>query len=96
MNAGGETEEAEMENNIVIKIPNGRNGVSEGGEGGPGSRMRLSRMVRMLRQSSSQGAQARTRVGPGLQEDSGRETSDKISFSFLALTLNTGGLDWTK
>ena len=65
-----------MENNIVIKIPNGRNGVSEGGEGGPGSRMRLSRMVRMLRQSSSQGAQARARVGPGLQEDSGGEEEE--------------------
>ena len=62
-----------MENNIVIKIPNGSNSVSEGGEAA-GSKMR--RMLRMLRQSGSQGAQAKSRVGPGLEEDSAEQEGE--------------------
>ena len=81
MNAGGETEEAEMENNIVIKIPNGRNGVSSEGGEGPASKMSVSRMVRMFRQtgSSGVGGQARARVGPGLEEDSAGEEGEEDS-----------------
>ena len=54
-----------MENNIVIKIPNGSNSAVEGGEAA-GSKMR--KIIRRLRQSGSQGGQGKARVGPGLED----------------------------
>ena len=59
-----------MENNIVIKIPNGSNSATGASQGGQLAGSKVRRMMRMLRQSGSQGAQSKARVGPGLEEDS--------------------------
>ena len=56
-----------MDNNVIIKIPNGNSSVAGGAEEN-GNKLSVTRMVRLLRQRHSPGG----RVGPqGRQEEEG-------------------------
>ena len=55
-----------MDNNIIIKIPNGNNSVADGPEEN-GNKLNLKKMVRLVRQRPTPGG----RVGPGEEAGGG-------------------------